>query len=165
MDPVRFSGNEILEMAVRIEENGLRFYTDAGKASKNAKLKDLFSYLASEEKNHIKCFEDMKRLMSKETASSIFDPYAEEAGLYMQAFADSEVFKRADEGARLAKTIKGEKEALEYAITMEKDSILFYYEFMRAIREKDRGVLDRLIQEERVHLMKLALLKNELFEK
>ncbi|MDP2689031.1 MAG: hypothetical protein Q8P48_02850, partial [Deltaproteobacteria bacterium] len=27
MDPVHFTGKEILDMAVRIEENGLKFYT------------------------------------------------------------------------------------------------------------------------------------------
>ncbi|MBI5560973.1 MAG: rubrerythrin, partial [Deltaproteobacteria bacterium] len=56
MDPVYFSGSEIIEMAVRIEENGGRFYTDASEATKDSKLKKLFQYLAGEEKKHLKYF-------------------------------------------------------------------------------------------------------------
>ncbi|MBI5237324.1 MAG: hypothetical protein HY887_02750 [Deltaproteobacteria bacterium] len=36
MDPVHFTGAEVIEMAVKIEENGMRFYTDASKALSTA---------------------------------------------------------------------------------------------------------------------------------
>ena len=39
MDPVHFSGREILEMALRIEENGERFYADAARASRSDRLR------------------------------------------------------------------------------------------------------------------------------
>jgi rubrerythrin len=161
MDPVHFSGKEILEMAVRIEENGERFYTQAAGAAKTERLKELFSFLADEEKKHIAYFKEMKR--QAEGPRTIFDPYIEEAGLYLKAVADTEVFTRPDEGESLAQQVSDEKEALDIAIDMEKESLLFYYEFIKGVRESDRSILDRLIIEEKVHLKKLMGLKKELF--
>lgn len=162
MDPVHFTGREVLEMAVKIEENGIHFYTDAGKASKNRKIKDLFKTLAEEETKHAKVFADLKKYASEDTVAEGFDPYIAEASLYLKALADSEVFTRADEGSRLAKKIKGEKDVVQFAIDMEKDSILFYYELDRMIRQKDKEVISRLIDQEKEHLKKLSTLLAEI---
>jgi len=53
MDIAHFSGKEIIEMAIRIEENGVGFYTQACSASKSERIKKLFLSLAEEEKKHI----------------------------------------------------------------------------------------------------------------
>lgn len=165
MDPVHFTGREVLEMAVKIEENGLRFYTDAGKASKNKKIKDLFKTLADEEGRHVKVFADMRKYASEDTVAEGFDPYMAEASLYLKALADSEVFTRADEGRRFAEKVKEEKEVLQFAIDMEKDAILFYYEIDKMIRQKDKEVLSRLIDQEKEHLKRLSVLLAELYGK
>ena len=73
------------------------------------------------------------------------------------------MFTAADQGEVLANTVGGEKEALEYAIKMEKDSLLFYYELLSMVREKDRGVVNRIIQEEKKHLTKLNEVRKEIF--
>ena len=163
MDPVNFTGREILEMALRIEENGMKFYGDASKASKNEKVKKIFRNLAEEEAKHIKIFTDMKKLMPEETVAEGFDPYITEASLYLRAIADTEVFASYEEGAKFAEEVGGEKEVLDYAIGMEKDSILFYYEFLKIVRDRDREVLDGLIDQEKSHLSRLSSLREELF--
>ncbi len=158
MDPAHFSGSEIIEMAIRIEENGVKFYTDAGKASKSTALKRLFKDLSEEEGRHRKVFMNMRKLVADEELSMRLDPYSEEDTTYLYALADSEVF--AGKGYRLAQRVRSERAALNLAIAMEKDSILFYIELLGMVREKDRSILEDLINEEKDHLRKLsAILK------
>ena len=163
MDPVHFTGREILEMALRIEENGVKFYTGAGRASKNRNVSGVFKDLAREEELHIKIFTELGRLVPEGASNDAYAPYMEEASDYLKALADSEVFTRPLEGAKLAGKIRGEKEAIDYAIQMEKDSLLFYLEMRGMIRERDRAVIENLIEQEKGHLSKLTALKKEFF--
>jgi rubrerythrin len=165
MDPVHFSGSEVVKMAVRIEENGMRFYSDASKATKVPRLKELFRALAEEEARHINAFSDIGDSLPEDAVAEGFDPYIIEASLYLKAMADQEVFTHADEGKKLAERIFDEREALDLAIDMEKDSLLFYYEMKKMIREKDAFVIEELIGQEKEHLKKLTRHKEELFGK
>lgn len=163
MDPVHFTGREIVEMAIRIEENGEKYYADAARATKVPRLKELFGVLAEEEKRHIGVFTCFRDLFTEDAPAEGFDPYITEASMYLKAMADTEVFTEPDEGAKLAEEVFDERTALDVAIQMEKDSILFYYEIQKMVRDKDREVLDALIEQEKDHLMKLTEHKEDLF--
>lgn len=156
MDPAHFTGKEVLDMAVRIEENGYKFYTDAGKATKNRKVKVLFMSLAEEEAKHIRVFQDLKKLLSEKDLAESLNSYAEEASLYLNALADTEVFSSPSGGRMTGAEAGSPEEVVNIAIGMEKDSILFYYELQKMIREKDRAVLENLIEQEKEHLRKLT---------
>lgn len=162
MDPVHFTGKEILDMAVRIEENGMRFYSDAAKGAKSKELKELFKALSEDEATHIKMFLDLKKLLVDNTGEG-FDPYIEDAQNYLRTMADGEVFTNPDAGKETAKAVKGEEEAIKLAIGMEKDSLLFYYELERMIREKDRKVVESIIEQEKEHVRRLTALHANLF--
>ncbi|HXI10952.1 MAG TPA: ferritin family protein [Thermodesulfobacteriota bacterium] len=163
MDPVHFSGKEVLTMAVRIEENGMRFYTDASKAAKSDSLKELFKVLAEEEAHHIKVFTELRSLVAEDTVNEGFDPQLGEASLYLKSIADTEVFTKPDHGKEFAKRVHDEKEALKIAIDMEKDSLLFYYELQRLIRAKDKAVIESLIEQEKEHVRKLTEAQTSLY--
>ncbi|MFQ5586857.1 MAG: ferritin, partial [Thermodesulfobacteriota bacterium] len=53
-------------------------------------------------------------------------------------------------------------DAVRTAIDMEKDSILFYYELQKVVTDKDKGVITRLIEEEKKHLAQLTELQRNL---
>lgn len=166
MDPVHFSGKEILEMAVRIEENGYKFYIEAAKATRSKDLKELFNLLAEEETQHIKTFMGLHRLISGgEPSDQEYDTEFQEATLYLKAIADTEVFTNPNKGKEMARKVSGEEEALQIAIDMEKDSLLFYYELQRMIRDKDKPVLDNIIEQEKEHVRKLTDLDRKLFNR
>lgn len=165
MDPVHFTGKEVLDMAVRIEENGMKFYSDASKAAKSQQLKDLFRVLSEEEGTHIKMFLELKRVLVGDEPSSGFDPYLEDSQQYLKSLADTEVFTDAEAGSKAARSIKSEEDAINMAIGMEKDSLLFYYELEKMIRERDRKVIESLIEQEKEHVRKLTHLQNVLFFK
>lgn len=159
MDPVHFSGKEILDMAIRIEENGVKYYNDAAKAAKSKDLKDLFKALADEEGSHIRAFNELKSLLhGDEFAEAGPYPYGDEASLYLSAIADTEVFTGTEKGKgkELASQVHDGVDVLRVAIDMEKDSLLFYYELARMIRDKDRPVVENLIEQEKSHVRKLT---------
>lgn len=163
MDPVHFTGREILDVAVQIEKNGVKFYTDASKAFKNAKIRAIFQDLAHEETMHIKVFSDLVKPLPESAPYGEYAPYMEEASEYLNALANSEVFTKPEEGSKLSLTVRSEKEAVEYAIQMEKDSLLFYLEMKQMIRKKDKEIVDKLIEQEKNHLSRLTEIKNEFF--
>ncbi|VAW34876.1 hypothetical protein MNBD_DELTA02-445 [hydrothermal vent metagenome] len=163
MDPVRYSAKEVLDMALRIEENGKFFYSMAAEAAKTREIKELFQFLYNEEVLHTRYFKALIKDAGTESAPNKMDPYLEEAYLYLNALADSEVFTDADDGAEFARRVGGEKEALDYAIKAEKDALLFYHELSNFIREKDKSVLDQIVKEEKDHLQKLTNIKSEIF--
>ena len=162
MDPVHFTGKEILDMAVRIEENGMRFYADAAKGAKSKDLRELFKALSEDEGTHIKMFLDLKKLLVDNTTEG-FDPYLDEAQSYLRTMADAEVFTNPEAGKETARALKSEEEAIKLVIGMEKDSLLFYYELERMIREKDRKLVESIIEQEKDHVRRLTALQANLF--
>jgi rubrerythrin len=159
MDPVHFSSKEILEMAVRIEENGLGFYKAASASTESTKIKELFDYLIIEEVKHVELFEALKDAITEGVPSDYNDPYLEEESLYLNALADSSIFMKGDEGVKKARSITSDDEAIDFAIQMEKDSILFYLELINMVRDDDRPTVKEILSEERKHISKLTELK------
>jgi len=162
MDPAHFSGKEIIEMAVRIEENGLAFYKEAREAAKTVELKELFSYLSSEEEKHIDYFKGLFELVKDEAVHNLFDPYLEEEALYMRALVDSSLFINTDKERLTASALDDEERVLSLAIEMEKDSVLFYQGLADMVREKDKPVVRDIIAEERKHIASLNKLRGKL---
>ena len=56
-----FDASEILQFAVRIEENGEKFYRYATRVTNDDSAKRMFDYFANEETRHRKTFEDLLR--------------------------------------------------------------------------------------------------------
>ncbi len=156
MDPVHFSGKEVIEMGIRIEENGENFYAEAAARTTNETLVALFEYLAREEIKHKGYFKSLKKELTDEEIPGVFNPHLEEAVLYIKALSDSEVFKPADQVANLDEILSDELKAVDFAIRMEKDSILFYHELANTVRESDKAIVEKLIKEEKEHLRKLT---------
>ncbi|MBE9529114.1 MAG: ferritin family protein [Proteobacteria bacterium] len=163
MDPVHFTGKEIIEMAVRIEENGYTFYKDAAENARTEPLKALFSKLAEEERDHIVSFKDIKSSIPDDSPPPEFDPFIAEANAYLKSMADYEVFTEPGDGDKLPDTIFDEKQALGFAINMEKDSLLFYYELIKMVTDKDLVVVEKLIAQEKDHLRRLTIEHDNLF--
>jgi rubrerythrin len=154
-----FAGSEIVEMGIQIEENGRDFYETLVSQSKNDKAKDIFKYLAEQEKLHIKTFQKILEAVHK------YEPpesYPGEYFLYMKSLADEHVFTKKDKGKEIAKGVKGDKEAVDLGVKFEKESILFYEGMKKVVPENQTKVLDSLIAQENSHLLKLYNLKENL---
>ncbi len=152
------TAGEVFEFAIRVEENGAAFYKRFADRFEEPVSKEFFTFLASEEKRHRETFESMlKDLGQKAPASGYPDEYAD----YLQAYADRLIFTGPALEKELSR-IKNIKEACEFGIRRELDSILYYQEIKIFVPEQERVRIDDIIVEERRHFLKLTEMKREL---
>jgi len=143
-----YSGLEIVEIAVRIEENGHDFYiAAAGMFRELTGTRDLFLDLAEKEIQHIAIFQKLAEKFEPEN----FDFSKEEASGYISNLADTHIFGRKDAGVELAKKIRSPKEALEAALRFENDSVAFYTELAKRTHSDSKRLIQHIIEEEKEH--------------
>ena len=146
-----FTMREIIEFAIRIEENGEKVYRDASEKVSDPSLVSLLQRLADDESEHVRWFSDLKRTIKEEGV----DPQVGEMGQSLllgivgdQAFSLKE---------RDLSTIADLKEVLKIALGFEKDTVIFY-EMMGSFLQEDAALakLDQIIQEENRHIRALS---------
>lgn len=150
-----FKPSEIFQFAIRIEENGEKFYREMAQKLNDAAVKELFSALADEEIKHRKTYEG---LVSKIEKYEPFESFPGEYFEYLRAYADNHIFTP-DILQKEMDKITDATAALQFAIQRELDSILYYQEVKKLVPENQRGTIDKIIDEERRHYMKLSSCK------
>ena len=156
---IHFSGSELVTIAIGIEKNGLAFYRSLVTPEKSASARDAFKYLADQEEEHIKAFQVMLDKLGDYKPPEVF---AEEHSLYLKALVDSEVFTGAKPNHEMAEKTTSDAEAINIGLEAEKNSILFYSVMRDLVPERDREVVDRIIEEEKRHVVHLSHLKAKL---
>jgi len=154
-----FSGSELINIAIGIEQRGIAFYDIMAKSTENAGVRDIFQYLTDMERTHIDIFEDM---LGEPDKYHIPETYAEEYSAYLQALVDNAVFTDDAITSEMATRVSSDIEALELAIGAEKDSILFYYGFKEIMPQRAQSMVDKIISEEKSHLREISELKKKL---
>lgn len=152
-----FNATEILEMAVKIERNGAKFYRQAAKGLEDSGTVGVLNDLAEMEDEHEKIFARFQQeLASQKNAPTVFDP-EDQTAAYLGAMADGRVFDvRSDPSEKLTGDDSAE-DILKMAIGLEKDSIVFYVG-MRDLVPKNLGKdqINDIIQEEMGHIVLLG---------
>ena len=151
--------SEVLQFAIRIEENGEKFYRKAAGMNAGEKMKELFTFLADEEVKHRETFEAMLPAVEKYEPT---DAYPPEYFTYLRAYADNIVFKTGTEEELNA--AKEPLAALDFGIQRELDSITYYHETINFVPENQHSVINAVIDEERRHFVQLSQMKKELQE-
>ena len=140
--------NEVIEMAVRTEILGYRFYTAmAKKFKKNAELVNLFTTLAAKEKVHEKTFSELKNMVAKSGTEPV---EWDEVSNYMRAFVESEFFLGRTKSLPSMTRIRSAKDAVKFALGFEKETLLYFMELRKIVKEKE--VVDEVINEEKSHI-------------
>jgi len=154
----QIEASDVLQIAMRIEENGATFYRYAVQLAKEEKAKELFGWLAEAEDQHKALFQKM--LAGVETVTPP-ESYPGEYGAYLHQYADNRlIFKKEVMDAELAK-ITGTLSAIDFAIDREVDSILYYQEIKGFISQNQHAVIDGIINEERKHFQILSKMREE----
>ncbi len=154
-----FSGCEIIELGIQIEKNGKDFFFAVSEKAKNEEAKKIFHCLSMEDSKHA---DNFKNLFTLACNYSPEGAYPDEYFAYMNSLASSYVFTEKDKGVEIAKQAKNEKEAVEIGIRYVKDAILFYEGMKRVVADKDKKIVDNLLEEEKQHLGKLCMLKKKI---
>jgi rubrerythrin len=156
------NASDVLESAIRIEENGEVFYRNMAQKFPDPELRNTFEYLANQEVKHQRLFAEM---LAQNNDAKTPESYPGEYMEYLRAFADRHVFTHENTGRLKAKLMKTAKQAVRFGCQVELDSLLFYLEAKTIVPEKQAGIIDQIIEEERRHYVTLQKLYDSLRKK
>jgi rubrerythrin len=152
--PITYSAPEVMEIAVDTEKGGQLFYKTVATQSKDQDLKNLFLYLADEEKKHINVFVNIAKTIKVSPDEMPAD--WEEVSLYLKAITDSRYFLGGDKALSAAKSAETTEQAVNTALAFEKETLVFYLEALDMLPAINRPAVEALIREERAHIRKLT---------
>ncbi len=154
-----FNPREILEISVNVEKNGQRLYADLENKAKYEKIKSIWRYLKEQEEKHRKAFQDMLNNVADYTVQE----YAPgDYTNYLRAISGEYIVTGRHIEDRLKKGFRSDSAAVDFGIKIEKDSILTYSAFKEILAAGQQPVLDEIIKEEWMHLVRLAELKEKM---
>jgi len=153
----KFNADELLEMALEIEQNGAEFYKRAAEMGQSQSERAMLLELAAMEEDHEKTFAEMRSgLTDGERKETTYDPHGELPS-YLQAMADKQVVKK---GEKPADRLTGEEtieDILRFAIGLEKDSVVFYLGLQELVPARlGRERIDDILKEEMNHIAQLG---------
>ncbi len=153
-----FSVRDIYDLAIRIEENGERFYRQAMGEVSNPQLKELLQWNADEEVEHRDFFVRKKSAL-KDDADIDADLAQQMTGFILRDAVSDHAFSL-DE-VDFSK-IADEKELIHTAIGFEQDSITFYEIISGFISDPSTiEEIETIKEEERKHITLLEDLLGE----
>lgn len=151
-----FAASDIVEVAIRIEENGINFYKFAEQIARQEDAKKLFSQLAQAEAAHKRTFEKFFADMEKYNPP---EQYAGEYSAYLRNYVDNNlIFTKEIMDRQLAK-VTDTVVAFEFAMQRELDSVLYYHEIKNMVPAAQHEAIDKIIEEERRHYTMLCDMK------
>jgi rubrerythrin len=154
-----FKASEVVQFAVQIEVNGEKFYRSMIPKLKDKKVVDMFEFFAKQEIVHKQRF---TALLNKIESFEPAESYPGEYFAYLEAYVTNAVFTKPDSADQYIAKTGNEKDAVDLAIGFEKDSILYFVELKRFVPDNEQVVIDKIIDEERSHYLKLSELKKNL---
>ncbi len=149
-----FSAEEILDIAVKIEENGEEFYIKLAEAAKNSSrsihIVNLARKLAEEENKHRTRFLEIKRSL---LSGKSMDILKKVSSILTQEAIGDRLFSFTP---RKIEEINSLEEMINVAIELEKESIKFY-EILKLLATDNKAVeiIDKIIEEENKHVSTL----------
>ncbi len=154
----KFNIMEMLEMAKEIEKRGYKLYSTQAKKTDNMKLEKILNKLAADEKDHYNTFDKLEKEYEKMDKKNYGYLEDVEVNDYLKSLVEYEVFPKGEQEELIEMEIE---EVLNTAIKSEKDSILLYQELKPYNNEQTKEVLNKLIEEEKDHYVKLISFKKE----
>ena len=155
----RFSTKEVLDAAIRIEQDAGNFYQEAAEIAKDEKVKALLQELSEMEASHAETFRQIQTALSeKEKAVEMLDP-GNEMLYYLQASTAMHGFEGKKSPQQKLTGQESIAEILQHAIAAEKETV-FFYTGVRDLVPGDSGrdKVDTVLHEEMKHVAQLTQL-------
>ena len=149
------AGNQVLELAVRMEEIARDFYEALGLASDDPKVRQFCLETSHQEAMHRTTFQTLREQWSRSDQATLMPPEAMEA---LAAMVKQQTLPSPDEVRSVA--LKGDLgRAVRLAMDMERDSIRVYEGMRRSLPHLVK-TLDTVLAEEHRHVGWLQALAN-----
>lgn len=154
-----FDTSDIVEVAIRIEENGMKFYRHAAGIAGRQEVKALFSRLAEDEAAHRQTFVGILAGLDPSIPQEGYDT---EYAAYLHSYVDNILVFKADALTTELAKIRDESAALDFAIGREFDSIHYYRDILEILPTNRRAAIEQIIVEEKRHFSILSEEKQRL---
>ena len=147
------TGDEIIEIAVRLEERGEAFYRAVAEKATAADVVELFQELAVQEQYHRRAFQQMGQDVVQLALS---DEQWDQFQAYTGALLQQSFFDRPDGALSQAAEAEGERQAVQAALGFEEETLAFFRQLRNVVRGVEQQVVDRIIREEEQHMRRLS---------
>lgn len=131
---------EVVQLARKMEMDGSEFYGKAAEKAVNPQAKRLFESFAADERRHLGIVESMARGVGVDVEK-----------MPMPRATVRTVFTSAQAGSRAGAVAAGEREAVQDALSLERQSYRLYKHAATAGQGAQRALLERLASEENEH--------------
>ena len=147
------TGDELIEIATRLEESGEAFYSAAAEKAATPGIKTLFEDLAVQEQYHRRAFLQMGRdVVELALSPDQWDQFQ----AYSDALLEQSFFGKPEGALSQAAEAMDEMVALQAALDFEKETLLFFRELRDVVGGSQQQTVDRIIQEEERHIQRLS---------
>lgn len=143
----KFSVEEVIQVAISMEEEGVKFYEEYAKKAEGS-LKEVMLALAEDEKRHAEVFKKMfKEIQDKNDDSYLFNDTVVD---FFGSYTKSKGFNREQQ------EITNVSDAIRIGAETEGITINYYQSLLEhASNDELKNVLERLIKEEQKHKKQL----------
>ena len=151
-----FSLLEAVEVALTMEEEGIRFYTLAEERTGEPEMKKFFVFLRDMEHKHIETFRRLYSGLAEREGTPDAELWLLDGAVatYFRAQVESTVFPTKGSAEAAVAGLHGVVDLLGFALRVEKDSILFYQELLaHAPWPEAKELIEKVVAEERRHLV------------
>ena len=149
---INYDIGDLINNLIDLEKSGEEFYTTLAARTDDLAVKHLFSMLADQEKTHQKIYEGL--LVKADVEIEIDEEYH----AYLQVILEEQFGLDPD----LVAACDSVEDALELAIKLEKDSLLFLSEFGTLIGAQGAEMVEEMKRQERNHLKLITEMKQKL---
>ena len=152
-----FNFNEVYEIGLQIEQNGLAFYRRFYENVEENRTKTLLKVLADWEERHFEQFEKLRDDEAAKNQSVAKVDKDSDASAYLRSLADSHVFLESFNLEDLSRTLTSTKLVLEKALQFEKNSVALYESFLSIVPDElGKMAIKKLMDEEIKHVEMLT---------
>jgi rubrerythrin len=128
-----YSGFEVIRAAMEVEKKGHRFYSAMAAKARSQIARDIFTWLAQDEVQHLRTLED---LVPKYQEGAFWDE--EDVFLpYLRRFSESEIFPSAERLDKVLKMEDSDLKALDLAIEAEEKFAEYFQKAAQHARTDD----------------------------
>ncbi len=145
------TGRELLMTAMDMEAMNAKLYAQLSNKLKDPDAINLFEFLAKEEEKHRSIF--WKKLSDQ---TEILDNQALGDHIQVLLFYVKNMIYDPETIQEKLRQLRGIESIFEMAISMELDHILYYQEIKDSVIQKERYLIDEIIDEERRHFLRLV---------
>lgn len=152
---------QFVEMAVKDEETGEALYNALALMTSNPELKEEYLKIADQEKHHKARFQKILENLPEE---NMREQYKGQYQDYLNVLLSTKAFPQTKSVSDIVGELKNDREALELALRMEKDTLLFYYSMNEVIPDTSKKIVSDIMREEQVHIEELSRLLEKVGE-